>query len=318
MDFTFFEVVGNPNTDGHCTVADRGTANLLVENAQGTVCDLADVPVLINGHTYCVGGDDGSQVWTGWVHPGTRLQRKVKFARLHANGATQDSFKIALLAGDLAPGDTVAEVKATNQPEALVQSSMLCFTKGARILTAFGDVPIEDLRVGDLIHTVDNGLQPVKWIGAREVGPARLHAEPNLRPVRIAAHSFGHGRPYADLRLSRHHRILLEDGLSDEGYSPDGLLAAIDALVNGSSITETNAADGVTYFHLLFEDHQLLYVEGFEAESFFPTPAAIAAMVESDRDSLFAALPRLRDNPLGYGAPARRTASPAEARQRAA
>ena len=46
---------------------------------------------------------------------------------------------------------------------------VVCFTSGTEILTKRGKQPIENLRVGDMIVTRNNGLQPLKWIGSKTV-----------------------------------------------------------------------------------------------------------------------------------------------------
>jgi hypothetical protein len=39
----------------------------------------------------------------------------------------------------------------------------------ARIHTSDADVPVEDLRLGDLVITREDGAEPVLWIGQRTV-----------------------------------------------------------------------------------------------------------------------------------------------------
>ena len=50
-----------------------------------------------------------------------------------------------------------------------MESVIICFTAGTRILTPHGPRPVEDLRPGDLVITRDNGPQPLRWTGRREV-----------------------------------------------------------------------------------------------------------------------------------------------------
>jgi Ca2+-binding RTX toxin-like protein len=80
-----------------------------------------------------------------------------------------------------------------------------CFTAGTMIATPRGPVPVERLRPGDLVMTRDNGPRPLLWSTMRRLGPAELERAPNLRPVVIAAGTFGgHER----LVVSPQHGIL--------------------------------------------------------------------------------------------------------------
>ncbi|PRY77276.1 hemolysin type calcium-binding protein [Yoonia maritima] len=47
--------------------------------------------------------------------------------------------------------------------------NLACFTRRSRITTTRGEVEVEDLRAGDMVHTVDNGLQPVLHVVSRKV-----------------------------------------------------------------------------------------------------------------------------------------------------
>ena len=73
-------------------------------------------------------------------------------------------------------------------------TGVICFTPGTRIRTADGEVPVEEIREGDRVQTVDDGCQEVLWIGQRRITGARLFAMPELRPVRIRAGAW-HGTP---------------------------------------------------------------------------------------------------------------------------
>jgi hypothetical protein len=49
----------------------------------------------------------------------------------------------------------------------------------------------------------------------------------------------------------------------------------------------------VTYIHLMFEDHQILFAAGIPSESFYPGPAALHMLSGGSRESLFAVFPKL-------------------------
>ena len=85
-------------------------------------------------------------------------------------------------------------------------TNVVCFDEGTLISTPAGVVPIEELRVGDMVQTRDNGPQRLLWVGARRLGAAELAANPHLRPVLLQAGYFGLAR---DLVVSPQHGILL-------------------------------------------------------------------------------------------------------------
>lgn len=134
-----------------------------------------------------------------------------------------------------------------------------CYTSGTKIRTPTGEVPIDDLRAGDLISTLDNGPQPIRWIGRREIGLAELCKHPHLKPVRLRAGTLGATRA---LMVSQQHGVLLPDGYLVRARH----LAALP----GSGARIANGCRHVTYFHLMFDAHQIIFAEGVAAESFYP------------------------------------------------
>ena len=64
---------------------------------------------------------------------------------------------------------------------------IVCFAAGTLIRTPQGERRVEDLAVGDLVCTADNGPQPLRWRGQRHLDAAELAARPRLRPIRIRA-----------------------------------------------------------------------------------------------------------------------------------
>ncbi len=142
-------------------------------------------------------------------------------------------------------------------------NSIPCFVRGARILCERGEVPVEDLHVGDLVLTRDDGAQPLRWIGHREVAGTGAFA-----PVRIAANTFGSHR---ELWVSPQHRVLIRDSLAELLFGEREVLVAAKDLVNDRSVRRVEV-ESVDYFHLLFDRHQVIVSEGLPTESFLPGP----------------------------------------------
>jgi hypothetical protein len=73
-----------------------------------------------------------------------------------------------------------------------------------------GDIPVERLRVGDLVITASGEARPIKWLGHREVNCRRNPKRTSVWPIRISAHAFGPDRPARDLYLSPAHSVCLD------------------------------------------------------------------------------------------------------------
>jgi hypothetical protein len=145
----------------------------------------------------------------------------------------------------------------THQSVATQGSEIPCFWHGTLISTSQGEVPIQDLKVGDAVVTVDGRESTVRWLGRRTV--SKLFAEP-LRafPVRIKAGAISDNVPSRDLLLSPDHAIFIDDVLLQAG-----------ALVNGTSVLhENNVPHTFTYYHIELDDHSLIFAENTPAETF--------------------------------------------------
>lgn len=134
-----------------------------------------------------------------------------------------------------------------------------CFVAGTRIRVPGGTVPVETLKIGDLVETRDHGPRPVRWAGRRTVPGQGAFA-----PVHIAAGALGE---HNALRVSPQHRILLGGWRAQLYTGEDEVLCAANLLVNGDTITRA-PCDAVTYVHIMFDAHEIVDSEGLPSESF--------------------------------------------------
>jgi hypothetical protein len=185
-------------------------------------------------------------------------------------------------------------------------NSVPCFVAGTLIRTPDGDRAIETLSPGDMVLTLDDGPQPLRWIGSRTV-PARG----GLAPICIREGTFGnHGK----LLVSPQHRILLRDSLAELLFGEAEVLVAAKDLVNDRSVRRITGGD-VEYVHLLFDRHQIVMSEGLATESFHPGPQTMADFPAETLDELTTLFPELDpETGLGYGPSARRSLKSFEAR----
>ncbi|MBR0651864.1 hypothetical protein GXW78_19505 [Roseomonas terrae] len=135
-----------------------------------------------------------------------------------------------------------------------------CYAAGTRILTDRGEVPVEELRAGDMVVTLGMAgawLRPVRWIGRRQVD-TRRHPDPAaVLPVRIGAGALQAGVPCRELVVSPDHALYL-----------DGALVKADRLIDGEAIRQEAPAGGrVTYFHVELDRHDVIIANGAPAES---------------------------------------------------
>ncbi len=72
-----------------------------------------------------------------------------------------------------------------------------CFLRGTLILTSRGEVPVEQLRAGDLVATKFGGLRPIRWIGTQRFHPRFAGHEPvrqaTCLPIVTAEHPWIEG-----------------------------------------------------------------------------------------------------------------------------
>ncbi len=172
------------------------------------------------------------------------------------------------------------------------------FVTGTLILTATGERPVETLEAGDLVVTRDNGLQPLRWVGRKEIA-AGADMQIDFRPVCIPAHSFGAGKPAQDLYVSPRHRIMVADYHCNLLFGTPEVLTAAKHLT-GSKAFLSDRTCGFAYFHLLFDQHQIVYSNGLPTESFHPGHVGLDAFDAPVREELFALYPDLRVAPNTY------------------
>ena len=188
-----------------------------------------------------------------------------------------------------------------------------CFVSGTLIETPFGPRPIEDLKAGDEVITRDNGIQRILWAGARRIDLADPETRDRFQPIRLKRGSLGPGLPDRDLLLSPMHRVLIRDPLVSLLTGAEEILCPAHLLANGESIQHETRCRDVTYHHLLFETHQVLFSSACQSESFFPGRIGLEGFADQTREEVLSLFPDLRSLPESYGPTARQIAKRYEA-----
>ncbi|GLQ34949.1 hypothetical protein GCM10007939_12320 [Amylibacter marinus] len=171
--------------------------------------------------------------------------------------------------------------------------NVVCFTRGTKILTPEGSKNIEDLVVGDQVSTLEGEAPQIRWIGSRKFSLEQLLDHPHLWPVSIGRNSLGAAMPDRDLLVSPQHRIYVKDWRADLLYGSSEVLVPAVGLLDGVSTTQPVPQEEVTYYHMLFDRHEVVFANGQPCESFFPGEQALRAIDQSSRDELLEIFPDL-------------------------
>jgi hypothetical protein len=169
----------------------------------------------------------------------------------------------------------------------------ICFTSSSYIETDEAMVQICDLEAGMRIKTRDNGYQKLLWVYKRAISQAEMAGNPNLRPVKITAHAFGAGKPCRDMHLSQQHRLLHNDLRNEILFNDAHLLVPAKGLVNDRTITIDPDVATLEYVHLLFDAHEIVYVDGIEAESFALGKWSYETLTDEAREEINTIFPDL-------------------------
>ena len=157
--------------------------------------------------------------------------------------------------------DADGNVLGTLEFENIENIIIPCFVRSTVIKCKHGNIPVEDIRVGDKIATADNGYQTVRWVGSTTVP-----AMGKLAPITFRKGALGNTR---DLKVSPQHRMLVTGWKVELLFGEAEGLVPAKSLVNGDTIFWSNGGT-VEYFHIMFDQHELIWAEGILSESFYP------------------------------------------------
>ena len=174
-----------------------------------------------------------------------------------------------------------------------IENVVPCFTPGTMIATPKGEVAAELLKVGDRIITRDNGIQEIRWTGAKALSWADLHLNPHLKPVLIRQGSLGNGLPERDMLVSPNHRMLVANDRTALYFDEHEVLVAAKHLISGQGIHSVDSA-GTTYLHFMFDRHEVVLANGAWTESFQPGDFTLKGMGNAQRSEIFDLFPDLK------------------------
>jgi adhesin HecA-like repeat protein len=177
-----------------------------------------------------------------------------------SNHLTLTSDGILLTEIQLDPAQSFANYLFHAAPDSgagtLVTETPLCFLTGTMIATPCGEVPIEQLAVGDMVLTARGDARPTVWIGTGRVLATRGRRNA-ATPVIVRKGALADNVPHHDLRVTKAHSLYLE-----------GALIPVEFLVNHRSVQWDDLAQEVTLYHVELESHDVLLANGAPAESY--------------------------------------------------
>ena len=196
----------------------------------GSRYDLANTAALMSGNQLVLTNSDG-QAQTLQLDP--------------AQDFSLDSFQLATDTNDFGTE--------------ILETPVVCFCAGTRILTNQGEKPVEDLRIGDIVVTASGEHRPIRWLGHNTISCRSYPNSAEVMPIHISAGALGVNKPARDLYLSPGHSICID--VIEE------MLIPASALVNGTTIVQLDVEE-TTYWHVELYSHDIILAENLPAESY--------------------------------------------------
>ena len=240
-------------------------------------------PTLLDGAAITIIGSEGGDTDDGDVLDLSRLGANFVPGSITYDADDSESGSFTLADGTIVTFSNIETV--------------ICFGKGTRIATPYGPRRVEDLCPGDFVLTKDHGPQPLRWVGARDVPAVGRFA-----PIEISAGALGNT---ADLIVSPQHRMLVQGWHAEMLFGMSEVFAAAKHLLNNKTIRRRTGGM-VTYYHLMFDAHEVIFAEDAPSESFHVSDFSLTGVTDRARDELFTLFPELRALPSGHGDTARK------------
>ncbi len=157
--------------------------------------------------------------------------------------------------------------------------SVVCFVQGTLILRADGrSVPVEALRIGDLVETLDHGAQPIVWTGVRSVSASQIMTRPELRPVEIAQGALGNDTPDRPLLVSQQHRIFVRSIIAERMFGTPEVLVPAKQLLGLDGVSISERMTSIDYHHFMCQRHEVVFSNNALCESLYPGEQALKTL----------------------------------------
>ncbi len=168
-------------------------------------------------------------------------------------------FVIAWSDESRATGDT-SDLAVRAQIYSFVAPS--CYLAGSLVYTKRGDLPVEQLRIGDLVLVSSGKYRPIRWIGVTTI-PARLISTPEAErvclPVIVRKGAVHKNVPSRDLFIAPFHAMVV-----------NGVAMPFFRLTNGTSIRKDDVVRDLIYYNVELDTVDVMFVNHLPVLSLHP------------------------------------------------
>jgi len=166
----------------------------------------------------------------------------------------------------------------------MAQKQVSGILRGALIACEDGDVAIEAVKIGDIVNTLSDGPQVVRWVGSTRLTSPM---------VRFQAGALGENTPTQDLWVMPAQRMVISGWRAEVLFGEARVLVQAEDLLNGGSIGLSGGNRETEVFYILFDKHEIIKANGALSESFYPSRLALKALSPKTYAELAERVPEL-------------------------
>ncbi len=93
--------------------------------------------------------------------------------------------------------------------------------------------------------------------------------------------------------MSRQHRMLIRSSIAVRMFDTDEILVPAHVLTGTPGISIDETVTAVEYYHMLFEQHEIVFAEGAPSESLFTGTEALKSVPAAARAEILELFPEL-------------------------
>lgn len=158
------------------------------------------------------------------------------------------------------------------------------FGTGTFVQTALGLRPIERLSAGEELEFRDGSRSKLLHLHSAHFTRKELRNTPELQPILVPPMALGAAAPRRPILMSRDIHLLAQGRMIQRFGAGDKILIPAGSMIGSKGIEPVIPDGGITYYHLLVEDHKLILAEGLVVDTMFlghsTSPDKVVAMFD--------------------------------------